>query len=62
MVLDDRRVTISRAQDEGIQKLQSEKDQLGIALKNKKNELNTANLLASGLNNQLKDAQTEAIA
>ena len=52
-------MTISRAQDEGIQKLQSEKDQLGAALNKKKKKLDTANLLASGLDNQRKDAQKE---
>ena len=57
MVMDDRRVTITKAQDEGLQKLQSEKKQLGLALKNRKNELDTANLLVYGLNNQLKDAE-----
>ena len=49
MVMDDRRVNIARAQDEGIQKLQLEKEHLKDALKKKKNELDTASLLASGL-------------
>ena len=59
MVLDDRRVVIARAQDEVLQKLQLEKEQLKDALKKKKKELDTASLLASRLNNQLKDAQKE---
>ena len=59
MVLDDRRSIISRAQDEALQKLQLDKEQLKDALKKKKKELDTANLLSSGLDNQLKDAQKE---
>ena len=59
MVLDDRRAVISRAQDEALQKLQQEKEHLKDALKKKKKELDTANLLASGLDHQLKEAQKE---
>ena len=59
MVLDDRRAIISRAQDEALQKIQQEKEQLKDALKKKMRELDTANLLASGLDNQLKEAQKE---
>ena len=55
MVLDDRRVIISRAQEEGLQKLQQDKEHLQDALKKKRKELDTANLLASGLDHQLKD-------
>jgi len=59
MVLDDRRVIVSRAQEEALQKLQQEKDLLKEALKKKKKELDTAQLLASSLDHQLKEAQKE---
>ena len=59
MVLDDRRVIVGRAQDEALQKFQLDKEQLNDAFKKKKKELDIASLLASGLDNQLKDAQNE---
>ena len=59
MVLDDRRVIVSRAQEEALQKLQQDKDLLKEALKKKKKELDTAQLLASSLDHQLKEAQKE---
>lgn len=43
MVLDDMRVTIIRAQDDGLKKLQEEKGLLVSELKGKKKELDTAN-------------------
>lgn len=59
MVLDDKRFTITRAQDDGLKKLQDEKGLLMSELKGKKKELDIANGVVAGLNNHLKDSQTE---
>ena len=57
--MDDRRVIVSRAQEEALQKLQQDKELLKEALKKKKKELDTSQLLASGLDHQFKEAQKE---
>lgn len=56
MVLDDKRFTITRAQDDGLKKLQDEKGLLMSELKGKKKELDIANGVVAGLNNHLKDS------
>lgn len=59
MVLDDRRVIVARAYDEGLNKVELDKELLRAELKDKKKELDTSGKIITGLTNQLKDAQTE---
>lgn len=59
MVLDDRKVSITRTHDKGLKKLQEDKDQLREKLKAKKKDLETLSRVIYGLNQLLGDAQSE---